>query len=274
MPELPEVQTIVDDLSRTINGKLITDLKFITRSVWRDGLPDCRQLLKARVTGIERKGKHILIKFSNRHTLIVHLKMTGKLTVCRHDDSIEKHTHFIIKFKDSELRFNDIRRFGYLAFTESARLSEMKYLAELGPDALEISENDFIHRVKSKNSMIKPLLLDQKIISGLGNIYTDEALHAAGINPARKASRISTVRLKRLHSNIVLILKKAIASRGSSVSDYVDGSGRQGRYQIHHRVYGLAGQPCRKCGSSIKKKIIAGRSSRYCPSCQPTIDFS
>lgn len=268
MPELPEVQTIVDDLSRTINGKLITELIFITRSVWRDGLPDCHLFLKARVTGIERKGKHILINFSNSHTLIVHLKMTGKLTVCKPDDTLEKHTHFIIKFKGSELRFNDIRRFGYLDFVESALLSEIKYLAELGPDALEISENDFTRRVKSKSSMIKPLLLDQKIIAGLGNIYTDEALHAAGINPARKGSLISTARLKRLHRSIVLILKKAIASRGSSVSVYVDGSGRQGGYQIHHRVYGLAGQPCRKCGLSIKRKIIAGRSSHYCPSCQ------
>lgn len=194
--------------------------------------------------------------------------MTGKLTVCKPDDSIEKHTHFIVRFKGSELRFNDIRRFGYLDFKESTRLSEMKYLAVLGPDALEISENDFIRRVKSKNGMIKPLLLDQKIISGLGNIYADEALHAAGINPIRKASRISTVRLKRLHNNIVLILKKAIASRGSSVSDYVDGSGKKGGYQRYHRVYGLTGQPCRKCGLSIKKKIIAGRSSHYCPGCQ------
>ncbi|MEE9553885.1 MAG: bifunctional DNA-formamidopyrimidine glycosylase/DNA-(apurinic or apyrimidinic site) lyase [candidate division Zixibacteria bacterium] len=268
MPELPEVQTIIDDISKRIVGKTIKDVAYITNSIWRNEIPERTRFLKARVSGLERKGKHILVHLSDDHTLIIHLKMTGKLTVCRPDDPIIKHTHFIVRFARMELRFNDIRRFGYLDFTESSRLNDLKYLADLGPDALGISEYGFVNLVRSKNSRIKSLLLDQNSISGLGNIYADEALYAAGINPTRKSSGISPARIKRLHLNIVVILKKALASRGSSVSDYVDGSGKQGEFQNFHRVYGRTGKPCNKCGSSIKKKTVAGRSSHYCPRCQ------
>jgi len=268
MPELPEVQTIIDDLADKITGKRIVEIDLITPSVWRDGIPQPELLLGTKIKNFERAGKHILIHLSNKNTIIIHLKMTGKLTVNKHHDPISKHTHLVIKFARDELRFNDVRRFGYLDCIESSQLSKVEYLARLGPDSLKIPADEFIRLIRSRKRTIKSLLLDQEVIAGLGNIYSDEALFAARIDPSRSAGGISTARLKKLHGCILAILQAAIKARGSSVSNYVDGSGKRGDFQKYHKVYGRSGQPCVRCGTSIKKRIISGRSSHFCSRCQ------
>jgi len=268
MPELPEVQTIIEDLSTKVLGTQIQKVKFITRSVWRKRVPSVKTLAGASLRDFQRSGKHILLNLSNGHTMIVHLKMTGKLTFNNPDDPVAKHTHLVIKLDKGELRFNDIRRFGFLDYRKTSSLPSVDYLNALGPDALSIDRRTFIEAVRDRNRAIKSVLLDQTVISGLGNIYSDEALYAAGINPARKANDLDDRELARLHGGVVRILKKALDSRGSSISDYVDGIGRPGKFQNFHKVYGRTGKPCKKCHTKIEKVTLSGRSSHFCPVCQ------
>jgi formamidopyrimidine-DNA glycosylase len=268
MPELPEVETIVRDLRQAIVGKTITAAAFLTRSVWRVKPPKPIQFIGSRIAGIRRKGKNILIYLSNGNVLVVHLKMTGRLTCDVWNAPVVKHTHFIIDFDDGQLRFNDIRRFGYLDLVREDRLGEIDYLAAQGPDALEIRRDEFIKTVRSRKRMIKPMLLDQTFIAGMGNIYGDEALYLAGIAPKRVSSGLSAARAGRLYDAMIEVLEKAIASRGSSVDDYVDGRGNKGSYQEHHLVYGREGEPCKRCGRPIKRLVIGSRSAHFCPRCQ------
>jgi formamidopyrimidine-DNA glycosylase len=268
MPELPEVETIVRDLKERVIGAGIRRVSFLNGSIWRNGKPSSRSLIGKKIQDIERKGKNILVHLSSDRTLVVHLKMTGKLTLQRQGSPMIKHTHFIMNLDDGELRFNDTRRFGYLDLVRSSRLDSIDYLAKLGPDPLQISENEFVEIVRSKRRIIKSLLLDQNVISGLGNIYTDEALFSAGIHPKRISSSLSAKRIKRLHRAIIEVLKAAIGTRGSSIGDYVDALGRPGAYQDHHNVYRRYGQPCPGCGRSIRREVIGGRSAHFCPRCQ------
>jgi formamidopyrimidine-DNA glycosylase len=268
MPELPEVETIVRDMNDEISGAQIKNIDFKTLSVWRGKIPTRKSSAGVKIIEFQRLGKHILIHLSNRHTLIIHLKMTGRLTLHKSGLKPSKHTHLIIEFDERELHYNDIRRFGFIDYLKTSEIMNAEYIARLGPDALAISKDEFIKAVKSKNRPIKAALLDQAVISGIGNIYSDEALFQARIRPSRRASNISKTRLTTLGRNIKIVLKKAIDARGSSVSDFVDGSGRRGTYQNHHKVYGRAGESCFSCGTEIKRRIIAARSSHYCPRCQ------
>lgn len=268
MPELPEVETIVRDLRKSVVGSEIRKVLFLNNTIWRSRRPTARSLAGRRIEEIGRKGKHILIHLSGDRTLIVHLKMTGRLIFDAECNPITKHTHLVLALDNGEVRFNDIRRFGYLDLVKSSRLDDVNYLKQLGPDPLKISERDFTEVVRSRNKMIKALLLDQNVIAGLGNIYSDEALFVAGIHPARVSSRISKVRAGRLHRAVVAVLKAAIRARGSSVDDYVDGSGKRGSFQNHLNVYGRGGEPCVKCGTSIKRRIIGSRTAHFCPRCQ------
>jgi formamidopyrimidine-DNA glycosylase len=268
MPELPEVETIVRDLRKNVTGSEIKAVRFLNNSVWRNAKPESRTLIGRKIEEVGRKGKHILIHLSGGRTLVVHLKMTGRLTYEGGGSPVAKHTHLILILNGGEMRFNDIRRFGYLDLAKSSQLDDMDYLRQLGPDPLMISEQEFTEIVRGRRKMIKALLLDQNVVSGLGNIYSDEALFAAGIYPARVSSRISKVRAGRLHHVIVKVLKAAIRARGSSVDDYVDGSGKRGSFQNYLKVYGRGGEPCVKCGTTIKRRVIGSRSAHFCPRCQ------
>jgi formamidopyrimidine-DNA glycosylase len=268
MPELPEVETIVRDLREDIIGKKIIAVKFLTRSVWRTRVPSPNSLVGATIDRLERKGKNILIFISGGKVLIIHLKMTGRLTLEDPSTANRKHTHFIMKFDESELRFNDIRRFGYLDLIKQDRLDQVPYLAKLGPDALNISRNEFVILAGSKKRIIKALLMDQDTIAGMGNIYTDESLFRAGIYPKRISSSISAARAGRLYDAMIETLNQAISSRGSTIDNYVGGRGQAGSFQDQHLVYGREGDPCPKCGHPIKRITVGGRSTHYCPHCQ------
>ena len=271
MPELPEVETIVRDLRQRVVGRKIDSVKVHLDKIVRTGarrLP--RLLLGQSVVEVRRWGKHIIMVTGSGNHLVVHLKMTGQFLWGLKTDEWPKHTHIIIGFEDGHaLVYRDIRQFGYwLAFDYEGYT---KWAAEqaTGPDPLELTDQDFAQKLANKKGRIKGVLLNQAVISGLGNIYTDEALFAAGINPACSANQISTEQACQLHQHICRILEEAICLRGSTVSDYVGLSGVGGEYQNRHQVYGRTGEPCVCCGEPLERTIVAGRGTHYCPVCQP-----
>jgi formamidopyrimidine-DNA glycosylase len=194
---------------------------------------------------------------------IVHLGMTGRLQVCNPHEEVAKHTHAIAKLASGrELRFVDPRRFGRLSVLTSAEFDAT------GIEPLEIEADNFIELFRGRKTPIKSALLNQKLLRGVGNIYADESLFRAGIRPLRRASSLKRERLRRLSIELKEVLKEAIALGGSSVSDYVDADGEEGFFQLQHRVYGREGEPCLVCKTPIRRVVIAGRSSHYCPKCQ------
>jgi formamidopyrimidine-DNA glycosylase len=194
---------------------------------------------------------------------IVHLGMTGRLQVCNSIEEVAKHTHAIAKLASGrELRFVDPRRFGRLSVATSAEFDAT------GIEPLEIESDNFIELFRGRKTPIKSALLNQKLLRGVGNIYADESLFRAGIRPRRRAASIKRDQLAKLSSELKDVLREAIALGGSSVSDYVDADGEEGFFQLEHRVYGRESEPCLACKTPIKRVVIAGRSSHYCPKCQ------
>jgi formamidopyrimidine-DNA glycosylase len=192
---------------------------------------------------------------------IVHLGMTGRLQVCEPQAEIQKHTHAILKLASGrELRFVDPRRFGRLSVTHGFKAA--------GIEPLDADFDRFFALFRRRDTPIKSALLNQKLLSGVGNIYADESLFRAGIRPRRRASAITRNEWVKLLSAVKEVLNEAIASGGSSISDYVDADGEEGFFQLQHRVYGREGEPCLVCKTPIKRIVIAGRSSHYCPKCQ------
>jgi formamidopyrimidine-DNA glycosylase len=237
-----------------------------------------RALLPTNGRGAKRKQKkskatlstvHAEAGGSARSTLagkaqwIVHLGMTGRLQVCDPQTEVAKHTHAILKLSSGrELRFVDPRRFGRLSVASSAGFDAT------GVEPLEVDLDRFVDLFRGRKTPIKSALLNQKLLRGVGNIYADESLFRAGIRPRRRASSITREQLRKLHLSIQEVLKEAIALGGSSVSDYVNADGEEGFFQLQHRVYGREGEPCLVCKTPIKRVVITGRSSHYCPKCQ------
>jgi formamidopyrimidine-DNA glycosylase len=211
-------------------------------------------------------GKHIVFDLaangSGKRQWIVHLGMTGRLLVASPDSEQAPHTHLVAKLASGrELRFVDPRRFGRL---------EVRHSAFEGPgtEPLHISLADFTKLFRKRKSPIKGALLNQKLLHGVGNIYADESLFRAGIRPRRRAGELTRAEYARLHAALQEVLKEAIAAGGSSISDYVDAEGEEGFFQLQHRAYGREGQPCLVCKTPIKKIVVAGRGTHYCPKCQ------
>jgi len=237
-----------------------------------------RALLPANGQGTKRKQKKSDATLSTVHTeaagsarstqiakaqWIVHLGMTGRLQVCDPQTEIAKHTHAILKLSSGrELRFVDPRRFGRLSVASSAGFDAT------GVEPLEVDLDRFVELFRGRKTPIKSALLNQKLLRGVGNIYADESLFRAGLRPRRRASSITHEQLRKLYLSIQEVLKEAIALGGSSVSDYVNADGEEGFFQLQHRVYGREGEPCLVCKTPIKRVVIAGRSSHYCPKCQ------
>src|SRR3989441_10227550 len=231
-----------------------------------------------RIEGVERYGKFLLLRLSPMHgagngnaaraSLLVHLGMTGRLAPNPSAQPCEKHTHACFALDDGrELRYTDARRFGRMAFFEEGSLREQ--LRPLGADPLEVSEEEFAKQIRTRRARIKALLLDQHVLRGVGNIYADESLWRAKIHPARHGAQLARRQTESLRRALRKILERAIRLRGSSISDFVDAEGEPGEYQRHHRAYGREGKACYRCKSSVRRAIVAGRSSYFCPKCQP-----
>ncbi len=281
MPELPEVETIARGLDQRLSGDVI-------ESVWLGEKPEplkspgkeiAAVLEHARIAKVRRVGKHMVFDLERvlrngrgkpkpHGQWIVHLGMTGRMQVAQPKDELLKHTHAVLKLKSGrELRFIDPRRFGRLAVIRLDKKSKAGFAAP-GDEPLNSQADRFVQLFRRRKTPIKSALLNQKLLSGVGNIYADEALFRAGIRPRRRASSLTREQLRKLHAALQEVLNEAVALGGSSVSDYVDADGQEGFFQLQHRVYGREDQPCLVCGTPIKRVIIAGRSSHYCPHCQ------
>jgi formamidopyrimidine-DNA glycosylase len=276
MPELPEVETIANGVHARIHGQTV-------RSVWTSNKPQTFKsppdeiidaLTGSRIDRVHRVGKTIVVDLtrSGGHAkrpiqFLIHLGMTGRLLVATSDTPVPPHTHAILTLSSGkELRFVDARRFGRLSIVASAN-HETKYEGP-GSEPLTIDLEDFIALFRRRKTPIKAALLNQSLLHGVGNIYADESLFHAGIRPTRHAGRLTRAQLSRLRDALVKVLTDAIKLGGSSVSDYVDADGVAGFFQLHHHVYSRTGQPCRICGTPIKRILIGGRSTHFCPSCQ------
>jgi formamidopyrimidine-DNA glycosylase len=289
MPELPEVETVARGLNKRVAGDRI-------ESVWLGSKPEplkspaaeiVRTLESKRIAAVHRVGKHIVFELeeggvartpspakagtkTNRRRIkeqsanaqwIVHLGMTGRVVVCEPGAESSKHTHAILSLASGrELRFVDPRRFGRLSVTHSFEAP--------GTEPLQVDLERFVQLFKGRKTPIKSALLNQKLLSGVGNIYADESLFRAGIRPRRRAASLTREELRRLYNAVQEVLKEAIDLGGSSISDYVDADGEEGFFQLRHRVYGREGEPCLVCKTPVKRVVLAGRSSHYCPKCQ------
>ena len=286
MPELPEVETVANGVHERVHGQRI-------ESVWTSGKPQTfkspESEIKAALTGarierVRRVGKTIVMTVRRkrpapdlsdagavpemghpeslvRTEFLIHLGMTGRLLVSAAAVPLPPHTHAVLSLRDgNEIRFVDARRFG--------RLSVASAYAGPGSEPLTIGEDDFVALFRGRKLAIKAALLNQTLLHGVGNIYADESLFRAGIRPRRQAGRITRAELLRLRKCLVDVLRHAIKLGGSSVSDYVDADGVRGFFQLEHKVYGRAGQNCHVCAAGLKKIVVGGRTTVYCPRCQ------
>jgi len=262
MPELPEVETVTRSIAPLVGRRIVT-AEFRCLRILRGGDPDqmSSRLQGRRIAGVKRYGKFILVSLDGGGYLVIHLGMTGRLLL---GGPAGKHTHAILTLDRGVLLYDDSRQFGCLQYSEDFP----RRVGKLGPEPLEISYEDFAKALKRRKTRIKALLLNQGFVRGVGNIYADEALFRAGIHPLAIAARLRGERPRKLFDAVVEVLTEAIAAGGSSISDYVDAEGRKGFFQLSHRVYQRAGEPCVACGTPIRRVLVAQRSSHFCPKCQ------
>jgi len=282
MPELPEVETVARGLQKSVAGRRIVSVRLGKTDFIDDPAALEQQLPGRQIEKVERYGKFMLLRLSARAnaiadsengdveaaSLLVHLGMTGQLAPYAAEQPYAKHTHVWFGLDDGrELRYTDPRRFGRMAYLTRALLADE--LTAFGADPLLVSAEDFASRIRSRNAQIKALLLDQSVLRGVGNIYADESLWRAKIHPMRRGTELSTKQARVLRRVLQDVLRKAILARGSSISDFLDAEGQPGEYQRHHRAYGREGKRCYRCGTAIRRVIVAGRSRYFCPKCQP-----
>jgi formamidopyrimidine-DNA glycosylase len=281
MPELPEVETVARGLRQAILGRRILSVTLGKTDFIDDPVALEQHLPGRRIEAVERYGKFMLLRLSGaaatnggarkdaatQASLLVHLGMTGQMLPSPAEKPPEKHTHVCMLLDDGrELRYTDARRFGRIAYLTEAPLAEE--LTRFGADPLEISKEEFVKRIRGRSARVKALLLDQGVLRGVGNIYADESLWRAKIHPAQLGAKLNQKQAEALCSALQEILRKAIAMRGSSISDFLDAEGEPGEYQRRHRAYGREGKGCHRCKTTIRRGIVGGRSSYFCPKCQ------
>jgi formamidopyrimidine-DNA glycosylase len=275
VPELPEVETVVRDLRPYLVGRRFVSVEAGRRHLRRRWSPAWVSVLVGRrIEAVSRRGKWIVVALKGPCFLVVHLGMTGRLTVAPAREPIPKHTHLVwgLDPAGAQLRFNDIRRFGSaVVFSDQASLEQFFADRGLGPEPFELDVLYWRGCLRKTTRCLKAVLLDQRVVAGVGNIYADESLFAARLHPTRLGRDVSAGEAGRLRRAIVRVLTRAIEKRGSSIRNYVGGSGLRGAYQEEFRVYGQAGCPCPRCGHNIHSIRLAGRSTHFCPRCQPVV---
>ena len=279
MPELPEVETVARGLRLVLPGRGIVRVRLSAKTDFIDDPAALeRDLPGTRVKSVARYGKFLVLDLERSRAgeddgrggeiaLLIHLGMTGQIVVGAAEAPVAAHTHVFLTLDNGrELRYTDPRRFGRIGLLVAGAREAV--LGPLGIDPLEASEEEFRGVITSRRARIKALLMDQRVFRGMGNIYTDESLWRAKINPKRLGANLSGVEVRRLHRAVREILMEAIRLRGSSVSDYVDSEGQRGGFQLRHRVYQREGKKCFRCDGVIRRAIVAGRSSFFCARCQ------
>lgn len=271
MPELPEVETIRLTLLPKLTGKIITGGEVLYPKMALGITVDelLNRVTGKSITGLNRRGKYLLIELSDKLIIGIHLRMTGQLSVDKSNTPLAKATYFrLLLNDDTELRFRDQRKFGKVFLFEQGKLPPS--LIKIGPEPLspDFTAAVLQKRLARRNLAIKKALLNQEIIAGIGNIYADEALFTAGIHPARSANSLTETEIDALYRAIIKVLSEGIEFRGTTFRDYRDGEGRSGSYQNHLRVYGQKGKNCPNCGGIIVKMTYGGRGTHFCPLCQ------
>ncbi|MCL4369723.1 MAG: bifunctional DNA-formamidopyrimidine glycosylase/DNA-(apurinic or apyrimidinic site) lyase [Chloroflexi bacterium] len=270
MPELPEVETIVNDLAPYVVGRSIVKVTAYDTQVLPQGLADFeRRLTGRRIEGLCRRAKYTVADLSGGERLVVHLRMTGRLVLRSPGAPEGRFTRLALTLDDGqELRYADPRQLGRLWVMKAAEWAARE--SRLGPEPLSeaFTPDVLAAMLGHRRGAIKPLLLDQSFLAGIGNIYADEVLFEARLHPLRAADSLSPAEVVRLHAAIRLVLQRAIANRGTTFSDYRDGLGRPGRNQLALAVYQRQGKPCPGCDGVVKRVRIGGRGTYFCPTCQ------
>jgi len=284
MPELPEVETVRRGLERRVVGECIVSVEVRHAQVIAGPIEEFERRVRGIIRRVDRKGKAIALELSHpskrrgdsadpaeagaNSYLLIRLGMTGQVTVVPRDVPLEPHTHVRLALGDgSEIRYRDIRRFGRLRLCTAAELQGV--FSKLGPDAPTMTDAEFLAALKERRTPIKSWLLNQARLAGVGNIYADESLFEARIHPLAEAGRIKPSAARALHKAVESVLRRAVEKQGTSFRDYIDIEGRPGRFAASLKVYQRTGQPCARCGATIRQLVLAGRSSHYCPRCQP-----
>ena len=287
MPELPEVETVRLGLSKLLPGHKIINVDIKNPKTFLGTKADTSSfLIKAKVVSVRRRAKILLIDLDTQYSLVIHLKMTGQLVYVRDDTSRfgaghpnkslieklpDKSTRISLELDGATLFFNDQRKFGWMRLVPTIEVENLDFYKKLGPEPLSSDFNvrEFIARIKKrKNTRIKPVLLDQTVIAGVGNIYADECLWGAKINPSSRVFELEEPQLRLLFKELQHVLRLAIKKGGSTDKNYVNAEGKAGSYLIFARVFRREGLACPRCGSIIEKTRVAGRGTHYCPTCQ------
>ncbi len=266
MPELPEVETIVRGLAPRVEGKRIANVEFLwARTCAGDVDATIANLRGQRIRKLDRRGKYIVFRLENARgdsVLVIHLRMTGNLLL---DGETGPFVRAWMQLEAGpRIVFHDIRKFGRWQWSPTLPAR----LRELGPEPLEIGADEFVARLQGRGAQLKALLLNQEFLRGLGNIYVDEALFRARLHPRLNSAKLGRARARRLHAAIRDVLRDAIAAGGTTVNNYVDSQGSQGYFQLQANVYGKAGEDCKVCAAPLRRTIVAGRGTHFCPRCQ------
>jgi formamidopyrimidine-DNA glycosylase len=264
VPELPEVQSVVHTLRTLVTHRRVSVVRHLRSDMLLPAGLDLSDVIACRrIESVDRRAKRIVFTLDTRDRFYIHLGMTGQLTVEPADAPLKPHTHLILDLDDAnQLRFVDPRRFGAIVWMGNAPHTRV------GPEPLTLRPERLIRLLARTSRPIKTALLDQTLIAGIGNIYADEALHLAGIDPRRPACAVSADHVRRLNRVVKQVLRRAIRAGGSSIRDYVDANGSRGSFQTLHRVYDRTGEPCKRCKAPIQRITLGGRSTHFCPGCQ------
>ena len=271
MPELPEVETVVRDVRPLLIGRRFTAIESGSKALrkpWKKSWN--KTLLNQTITAVDRRGKWIVCHLDDARRLVIHLGMSGQLKVQDADAERESHTHLVFDLDDGrQLRFRDYRRFGSATLYEtSAELEKFFAHAKLGPEPFILDADYWRQQLAKTSRSLKAVLLDQRVVAGVGNIYADETLFQAKLHPRILGRALDVTAANRLRRAIATVLTRAIERRGSSIRNYVGGEGLQGEYQREFRVYGRKGAPCPRCRTPIERIRLAGRATHFCPRCQ------
>lgn len=272
MPELPEVETVRQGLTQLVKDSQIVSVDVLYPKMINVSPEDFNATLQGQtIERIDRRGKYLLFRISNGYTIISHLRMEGKYDVEPEGETISKHTHIIFHLADGrELRYNDTRKFGRMNLVKTGTEFEVAGLQTIGPEPTEadLSLDYMLDIFKRGRRQVKPFLLDQSNIAGLGNIYVDEVLWMSKIHPLQPVNEIPEAQIADLRANIIDEIERAIAGHGTTVHSYSNAYGEAGSFQNYLQVYGRKGEPCLRCGTTIEKIKVAQRGTSFCPYCQ------
>jgi formamidopyrimidine-DNA glycosylase len=266
MPELPEVETVRKQLEAEVLGAQIIHIEIRVPKIFEG---DATRIYDTKIVKIGRVGKYLFVYFESHRGLIIHLKMTGRIVLNLAEYEDAPHTRIVLKLADGrKLFYWDTRMFGYIKAVENIASEYEKLLQKLGPEPWSISDTDLLRKLQKTGRAIKEAILDQSLLAGVGNIYANDGLWLAGIDPRRKANSLKLSEVKKLRASLCQVLERGLAVGGASDNSYRDFYGGRGGYQNEFLTYGRTGEPCNNCGLALKRIVVGGRGTWVCESCQ------